>query len=116
MSAVDRNIANGSFREHYCLQRSCKPERFEREILRRCLFRRAHLLYPWIEWFNGDFFFHERKLIERIGHERNYEDIRHDIDFYQHKFVSTSARRGALRFRISGQRLLGIVRQVMRSD
>ncbi|MCC5806688.1 MAG: hypothetical protein JJU00_10215 [Opitutales bacterium] len=107
---------NGSFRDHFCRELSCPPEAFEREVMRRCLFRRARLLYPWIELFNGDFFFHERKLIERIANERNLNDIRHDIDFYQHKFVSMSARRGAFRIRISGQRLIRIVRRVMQAD
>ncbi len=116
MPPLESGSPNGTFKDHFCRELSCPPERFEREVMRRCLFRRARILFPWIELFSGDFFFHERKLIERIANERNFNDIRHDIDFYQHKFVSMSARRGAFRIRISGQRLIRIVRSVMRGD
>ncbi len=116
MHPPESHSSNGSFKDLYCRELGCPPEKFEREVMRRCLFRRARFLFPWIELFSGDFFFHERKLIERIANERNFNDIRHDIDFYQHKFVSMSARRGAFRIRISGQRLLRIVRSVMRTD
>ena len=83
--------------------------------MRRCLFRRARLLYPWIERLHGNFFFHERRLVEQIAGQECYENIRYDIDFYQHKFVSTSARRGVLRIRLSGTRLLQVVRKIMGS-
>lgn len=116
MPPMESSPLNGNFKDLFCHELSCPPEKFEREVMRRCLFRRARLLYPWIELLSGDFFFHERKLIERIANERNFNDIRHDIDFYQHKFVSMSARRGAFRIRISGQRLIRIVRRVMMAD
>ena len=114
VSPADPSPSRGSsFKSRYCSLLSCSPERFEKELMRRCLFKRARLLYPWIERFNNDFFLYERKLLERIAREDNFSDIRHDIDFYQHKFVTTSTRRGAFRIRISSQRLVRIVREVM---
>ncbi len=104
---------SGTFRDLFCRATDCSPEAFEKELMQRCLFRRARLLYPWIEHLNGDFFFHERRLVEQIAAQESYEGIRYDIDFYQHKFVSTCARRSALRIRLSGQRLLQLVRTIM---
>lgn len=80
-------------------------DQFEKEVLGRALTRRARLLRPLVAFFHPEAFHAEKTLVRQAGDKIDFEDIRLDIDFYQHKNVVDSFLRSTLRFRISGIRL-----------
>ncbi|MCC5838635.1 MAG: hypothetical protein JJT96_00810 [Opitutales bacterium] len=101
-----------TFQDRFCEYFACDPCRYQTRALRRGLFLRARLIYWMMHFLRPDFFYEERKLVETIGRKSRVSDIKYDIDFYQHKYVSSSTRRGILHVRISGNRLLRLVREV----
>lgn len=108
--------AEPTFQERFCAHFGCAPSRYQTRALRRGLFFRARLIYWVMHFLRPDFFHEERQLVQTIGKKSRVSDIKYDIDFYQHKYVSSSARRGILHVRISGNRLLRVVREVYGDD
>lgn len=101
-----------TFQDRFCAHFGCDPSRYQTRTLRRGLFLRARLIYWMMHFLRPNFFYEERQLVETIGRKSRVSDIKYDIDFYQHKYVSSSTRRGILHVRLSGNRLLRLVREV----
>ncbi|MEX0330942.1 MAG: hypothetical protein AB3N64_05905 [Puniceicoccaceae bacterium] len=77
-------------------------------MMKRTLFRRVRIVRPFIRIFFPHYLFNEEKLIENIASAENLREIQKEVDFYQHKYVVNSVFKDALRFRISGMRIMSI--------
>lgn len=80
-------------------------------MMKRTLFRRVRLIRPVVQVFFPHYLFNEEKLIEKIASAHNLKEIQQEVDFYQHKYVVNSVLKDALRFRISGMRVMSIANQ-----
>lgn len=103
------------FRTAFCRSRGISEKQFEEEVLKRTLTWNARLVRPIISLFHPDAFYPEISLVRQAGDKIDFEDIRLDIDFYQHKFVSSSSIRDLFRFRVSGIRLQRLALNAFRS-
>lgn len=101
-TAPDRTV---DFRTAYCRWRGIDSSDFEKDVLKRTLTWNARFVKPIVRLLHPDAFHPELSLVRQAGDKIEFEDIRLDIDFYQHKHVVNSSLREFLRFRVSGTRL-----------
>ena len=83
-----------------------KEDRFVPFLLRRCLFNRMLVVAPILRLIMPNLLFHERKLLEQVGKAHSLKEIQSEVDFYQHKYVVDSILKDALKFRLSGMKLM----------
>ena len=100
------------FRDAVCRHFNIEDKAYIPFVLKHSLSNRARLLLPLIKVFSPDFLFNEVRLIERVGKALSMKEIQEEIDFYHHKFVTQSISKDALRFRISGMRLMRLANKV----
>jgi hypothetical protein len=100
-----------TFKETVCALLELEEEAYHREVLRACLSNRARLLRPLISLVSPNFLFNENRLIEKVGQSTSLKEVREEVDFYQHKFVSNFFLKDTLRFRISGIRLISLAQR-----
>jgi hypothetical protein len=105
-----------SFRERVCRVHDIPESKYVGFVLRHSVFTRFFLLSPLITIFIPDIFFQEHHLIERVGRSTTLREVQEEIDYYQHKYVVNSVFKDALKFRISGMRLMKFASQVYRSE
>jgi hypothetical protein len=77
-------------------------------MLKRTLFKRVRLVRPVIQFLYPEYLFNEKRLLEKIGEAESMKEIQDEVDFYQHKYVVNSVMKDALRFRISGMKIMSI--------
>ena len=97
-----------TFKEAVCKLHRLKEKHYQVFVLRRALFFRVRLVRPIVQFFHPDFLFHELRLIDKIAEAHNLREIQEEVDFYQHKFVVNFVMKDALRFRLSGMRLMSL--------
>lgn len=100
-----------TFKHAVCQAFGIQEKDYVRFVLKRSLSNRARLLYPLIRLLSPDFLFNETRLVEQVGNARSLKEIQQEIDFYHHKFVTESISKDALRFRISGIRLMRLAKK-----
>ena len=88
-----------------------KEEKYKAFMLKHALFRRVRIVRPFIEFFYPDYLFNEKRLVDKIALTENLREIQEEVDFYQHKYVVNSVLKDALRFRISGMRIMHIANE-----
>jgi hypothetical protein len=103
-----------TFKESVCRLHNIKEKHYKAFVLRRSVFKRVRVVRPVVQFFHPDFLFHELRLIEKIADSRNLREIQEEVDFYQHKFVVNFVMKDALRFRLSGMRLMSLANQAFR--
>ena len=81
---------------------------FESFVLRKTLFFRVRVVRPIIRFFFPEYLFNERRLVEKIGQTTTLREVQEEVDFYQHKYVVNFTMKDALRFRISGLKLMSL--------
>lgn len=106
MSIVAMN--SKTLKEAICHQYNIEERDFEKFVLKRTLFFRVRLIRPLIRFFYPDYLFNERRLVEKIGKTTNLREIQGEVDFYQHKYVVNFVMKEALRFRISGMKIMSL--------
>ena len=89
---------------------------FEEFVLKETLFFRVRLIRPFVTFFNSQFLYNEKKLVEQVGKTRGLREVYEEIDFYQHKFVAGFLMKEVLRVRISGMRMIILARKVFDSS
>lgn len=94
-----------------CSLYQVKEDQYKTFMLKRTLFRRVRLIRPLVQFFFPNYLFNEERLIEKIASAENLKEIQQEVDFYQHKYVVNSVLKDALRFRISGMRVMSIANQ-----
>jgi hypothetical protein len=97
-----------NFKQAVCHLCKVKEQDYVRFVLNRSLFWRARLVRPVVHFFYPDFLFQERRLVEKIAAAANLREIQEEVDFYQHKYVVNFVMKDALRFRLSGMRLMSL--------
>jgi len=103
-----------TLKEAICQQHNLGDNQFREFVLRRTLFRRVRLLRPVLSLFNPDFLFQEKRLVDSIGQARSLREIQEEVDFYQHKYVVNFVTKDALKFRLSGMRLMILASQAFK--
>ena len=95
-----------TLKEAVCQLYNIDESEFREFVMRRTLFRRVRLLRPVLSIFNPDLLFQEKRLVDKIGEALSLREIQEEIDFYQHKYVVNFVCKDALKFRLSGMRLM----------
>ena len=91
---------------------SIEESQFEEFVLKKTLFFRVRLLRPFVTFFNRQFLYNEKKLVEQVGKTCGLREVHEEIDFYQHKFVAGFLMKDVLRIRISGMKMIILAREV----
>ncbi|MGA1205445.1 MAG: hypothetical protein ACO3ZW_06530 [Opitutales bacterium] len=104
-----------TLKEAICQEFDLKEQDFVGFVLRKTLFKRVLLVFPVVKVFFPDFLFNERRLVEKIADATNLTEIQDEVDFYQHKFVVNFVMKEALRFRISGMKIMRLANRVFQS-
>jgi hypothetical protein len=97
-----------TFKAALCSLYQLNEESYKTFMLRRTLFRRVKFVSTFIQFFYPDFLFNEKRLVDKVGKAHNLREIQEEVDFYQHKYVVNSAFKDALKFRISGMRIMSL--------
>jgi hypothetical protein len=98
------------FREAYLERFQCSPERFERDVFRRGLHRRALPLAWVIRQLAPAYFDLEINTIRYLGNSRSSEEFRSELDSYRSEYRRKGGfLRTMLAVRLSGTRLVGIL-------
>ena len=93
-------------------QYNLNEQDFEKFVLTRTLFLRVKLIRPIVQFVNPDFLFNERRLIEKTGRSIDLKEVQEEVDFYQHKYVVNFIMKEALKFRLSGMKLIRLTHKV----
>jgi hypothetical protein len=101
-------VANLNFKKALCQQYQIEEKKYVSFVLSQALFKRVRLFMPLISFFKPQFLFNERRLVEKVGRATTLREIQAEIDFYQHKHVVNFLWKDALRFRLSGMRLMSL--------
>ncbi|MEX0324820.1 MAG: hypothetical protein AB3N33_01895 [Puniceicoccaceae bacterium] len=94
-----------------CSLYQVKEDQYKAFMMKRTLFRRVRVVRPFVSLFVPHYLFNEERLIENIATAENLKEIQKELDFYQHKYVVNSVFKDALRFRISGMRIMSLANQ-----
>jgi len=107
MAAAPDRPQFANFKEAFCAYYRCKPERFEAKAFWKSLHRLAVLPAIPIYLFNRRFFHQDFDAIRQFGAARNSDEFSNVTDeLGTMNRLERSIRRGVLRIRISGTRLL----------
>ena len=102
-----------SFSESVCEQLGLHPNQYENEVIQRCLYGKARVLRPLLQFYNRNFFAPDHEFVRRVGKIRRREELLRELDeFYYHPRNSGWLRRGC-KLRISCRKLVALVREVM---
>ena len=101
-----------SFAALYCEKFQCPPEKFEADLIWRCMQPRsilvARLLWSWCRfYFQPDF-----HLINQVKDLTGLDDVVSEISGVRHQLPVRGIFRGWLRVRISGQRLVNLAQEL----
>lgn len=88
---------------------------FESFVLKKTLFFRVRLIRPIVRFFFPEYLFNERRLIEKVGRAMTLREIQEEVDFYQHKYVVNHTMKDALRFRLSGLKLMSLANRTFQN-
>lgn len=104
-----------TFSSLYCEKFHCPPEKFEEEVLWRCLQPRsaliARLLWKWVP----DFYQPDFDLISEIKDLTAVDDLSSEIGVVRYHQPVRGMIRGRLRVRVSGQRLVDLGDELFKS-
>ena len=102
---------NVTLKEAVCKVHHLEEKKFVPFVLKKCLFRRARIIMPVVRFFYQDYLFNESRLVEKVAEARSLREIQEEVDFYQHKYVVNLIMKDALRFRLSGMRLMSLANE-----
>lgn len=103
-----------TFKNAVCRLHGLKEGDYRLFVLKRSLFWRVRLVEPVVRFFYPDYLFNERRLVDKVGKAVNLREIQEEVDFYQHKYVVNFLIKDALRFRISGMRLMSLANKAFK--
>lgn len=93
-------------------QYNLNEQHFKKFVLKRTLFLRVRVVRPFVEIVHPDFLFNEGRLIENVAKATRLREVQEEIDFYQHKYVVNFLMKDALKFRLSGMKLIRLAHKV----
>jgi hypothetical protein len=102
-----------TFRELYCSRFDCRPERFERAVVLRCLHRRCLPVATLCYRLSPKFFEAELATLRYMGDALTMREIMVEMDAYSFAMRSRGHWfKRVLRVRISGRRIKRLARAV----
>jgi len=102
-----------SFADCVCEQLGLHPNQYENEVIQRCLYGKARVLRPLLQFCNRNFFAPDHEFVRRVGKIRRREELLRELDeFYYHPKNGGWLRR-RFRLRISCRKLVALAREVM---
>lgn len=115
MAAKSQDPQFATFREAFCAYYRCRPEAFERKALWKGLYRHAVLLAIPIWLFNKRYFHKDLEVVRQFGNCRSSEEFTLVTgEFSTTNRLERSIRRGFMRIRVSGTRLVDIHNRLSR--
>jgi hypothetical protein len=54
--------------------------------------------------------------VEKVAEAESLREIQEEVDFYQHKYVVNSVIKDALRFRLSGMRIMSMAHKAFKAN
>jgi hypothetical protein len=102
-----------TFRESFCERFDCPPERFEMRVFWRCLYRRSLPLSWLVYLFRRDHFNLDLQTIRQLGVCRSSREFRDELEAFRYEYQMRGGILRQLRVRISGKRLISLLRQVI---
>lgn len=102
-----------TFRESYCERFNCPPEDYERRVFWRCLYRRSLPLSLLVYLFRRDHFNLDLQTIRQLGVCRSSREFRDELEAFRYEYQMQGGILRNLRVRISGKRLIQLLRQVV---
>jgi hypothetical protein len=102
-----------SFSESVCERLGLHPNQYENEVFQQCLYGKARILRPLLQFYNRNFFEADRDLVRRVGKIRWREELTRELDeFYYHPKNGNWLRR-RFKLRISCRKIVALVKEVM---
>lgn len=101
-----------TFRELYCEQRQISYDRYEADVVRRCLHRRARPFY-WLLGLNREYTSPDFQFVRSVGDLRNRRQFRDEAAEYFYHPGNGGFFRKVLRFRVSSRRLQALFEELM---
>jgi len=101
------------FRDSFCRRFLVPRERYEIEMLRRCLSRRARWLRPFLHFFAEQPFSLDRLFIESIGRARSVAEFRADLQAFRDHPSNRRWARHSLKLRLSVWRIWDVADEVL---
>ena len=98
--------------EHYKIDEVA----FGKFVLKRTLFLHARLVRPVINFFNSEYLFNEKRLIEQLAKTTSLREVHEEIDFYQHKYVVGFLMKEVFKFRISGMKVIRLAHAAFKQN
>jgi len=107
----DRLRALKTFRQLYCERRGIAPERFERVLLRRCLYLHALVLYWPLLLLGPGYFAADLDFVRGAGELKYRRELRNEIAEFRYHPAGRGFMHRVLRLRVSADRLRRIFDQ-----
>jgi hypothetical protein len=105
-----------TFKQAVLQKYNLPEEEFEGFVLKKTLFFRVKLVRPFVGLFNTNYLFNEKVLIREAGKSIRLSQVHGEVDFYQHKYVVGSIMKEAFKFRVSGEKLIGLAARAFARD
>lgn len=99
-----------TFAELFCRETRTDPARYEREMLARCVHRRARLLVPVIRCFAPDYFAPDDELVRGVGVLTSTRGLKGELQAFDSHPRNRGFCRRRLKVRISAGRVTALVR------
>jgi hypothetical protein len=109
-------VGDSTFVGKYCRRHQCKAEDFEKNLLRRCMYRVSSPLAALLWLFNPEFFRDDLDLIGEVKDTTTFAQVRDIVGFYRSEPGRKSFLRRWLRVRMSKTKLLTVASSLFHRD
>ena|SRR6478609_5492429 len=103
-----------TFRELYCDQRQIASDRYEADLVRRCLHWQARPFY-WLLGMNREYTSPDYDFVRSVGELRSRRQFRDEAAEYFYHTGNVGFLRKVLRLRVSSRRLQAIFDELIAS-
>lgn len=102
-----------TFRESFCERFNCPSESYEKRVFWRCLYRRSFPLSLLVYLFRREHFNLDIQTIRQLGVCRSSREFRDELEAFRYEYQMQGGLLRSFRVRISGKRLISLLRQVV---
>jgi hypothetical protein len=101
-----------TFRESFCERFGCAPDAFESRVFWRCLYRRSLPLAMLVYAVKRSYFALDFQTIRQLAVVRTDQEFRAELEAFRYEYRMRGRLFQGLRVRISGKRLIALLREV----
>ena len=103
-----------NFKEAYCAAHRCAPERYDRSVFHRCLYRHAVLLARPVWWWDRHIFQPDFELIAALGQATTETELQILIDeFENYRQIERAVLHATFHIRLSTTRLRATFQELL---